>query len=79
MGQILILHHGNTLVLQGRSFNPVESLQAIAKEKCVVAYGTPTMWVSQNEKETQVTLEETLLDVVNVTTAQKCVAQTLCG
>lgn len=45
MGQMLILHTGNTLVLEERSFNPIKSLEAIAQEKCAVTYGTPTMWV----------------------------------
>lgn len=50
MGQLFMLHGGNTLILQGRSFNPVKSLEAIAKEKCNVIYGTPTMWVSRIKK-----------------------------
>jgi len=49
MGNILILHSGSTLVIEERSFNPIKSLKAIAQEKCTLAYGTPTMWVSKDK------------------------------
>nr|XP_034174476.1 medium-chain acyl-CoA ligase ACSF2, mitochondrial isoform X1 [Osmia lignaria] len=45
-GLLSSLNAGITLVLQGRSFNPVQSLQAIVQEKCNVVYGTPTMWIN---------------------------------
>jgi len=51
MGQLLILHTGSTLVMEERSFNPIKTLEAIAREKCAITYGTPTMWVSKNETD----------------------------
>lgn len=46
LGQISTLHAGCTLILPGRSFNPVDSLKVIVEEKCDVTYGTPTMWIN---------------------------------
>ncbi|EFN78596.1 Acyl-CoA synthetase family member 2, mitochondrial [Harpegnathos saltator] len=46
MVQMAILHTGETIVLEARSFNPVSSLKAIAKEGCTWTYGTPTMWAN---------------------------------
>ncbi|XP_012252617.2 medium-chain acyl-CoA ligase ACSF2, mitochondrial-like [Athalia rosae] len=45
MGQVASLYSGATTVLAGPSFNGKEAVNAIAKEKCSVIYGTPTMWV----------------------------------
>jgi len=49
MGQLLVFHTGNTLVIEEYSFDPVKTLKAIAQEKCAITYGTPTMWVSKNK------------------------------
>ena len=38
-------HAGSTLILPAPTFNPVNSLDAIVKEKCSAVFGTPTMWV----------------------------------
>lgn len=46
MAQLCVLHSGSTLVLEARSFDPVKSVEAIARENCDVAYGTPTMWIN---------------------------------
>ncbi|XP_012270519.1 acyl-CoA synthetase family member 2, mitochondrial isoform X2 [Orussus abietinus] len=46
MAEILCLHAGTTIVLEGPTFNPKNSLHAVAKEKCTVMYGTPTMWIN---------------------------------
>ncbi|XP_034945847.1 medium-chain acyl-CoA ligase ACSF2, mitochondrial [Chelonus insularis] len=40
------VYSGSTLVLESPTFNPKNSIDTIAKEKCSVAYGTPTMWVN---------------------------------
>ncbi|XP_046474559.1 medium-chain acyl-CoA ligase ACSF2, mitochondrial isoform X1 [Neodiprion pinetum] len=45
MGQVTSLQCGATVILAGQSFNSKESVNAIAREKCTVIYGTPTMWV----------------------------------
>lgn len=37
---------GMTFVLESPIFNPKNSIETIVNEKCTVAYGTPTMWVS---------------------------------
>ncbi|XP_029159347.1 acyl-CoA synthetase family member 2, mitochondrial isoform X1 [Nylanderia fulva] len=56
MANILILHTGNTLVIEDRSFNPVKTLKAIAQEKCAITYGTPTMWVNLLEAQQRLQL-----------------------
>ncbi|XP_011173564.1 medium-chain acyl-CoA ligase ACSF2, mitochondrial isoform X2 [Solenopsis invicta] len=56
MGQVLILHKGNAVVIEERSFNPVKTLKAIAQEKCAITYGTPTMWVNLIEAQQRLQL-----------------------
>ncbi|KYN04981.1 Acyl-CoA synthetase family member 2, mitochondrial, partial [Cyphomyrmex costatus] len=56
MGQLLVFHMGNTLVIEERSFNPVKTLEAIAQEKCAITYGTPTMWVNLIEAQQRLQL-----------------------
>lgn len=43
---MVMLQAGTTLVLESPSFNPVKSIEAMVKEKCEIAYGTPTMWIN---------------------------------
>ncbi|KZC09788.1 Acyl-CoA synthetase family member 2, mitochondrial, partial [Dufourea novaeangliae] len=43
---LVMLHSGIAFVLESRSFNPVKSIEAMVKEKCEIAYGTPTMWIN---------------------------------
>ncbi|XP_017303526.1 acyl-CoA synthetase family member 2, mitochondrial-like, partial [Diaphorina citri] len=45
MGILNAMNHGSTTVVPAPSFKPMDSLRAIAKEKCTVLYGTPTMYV----------------------------------
>ncbi|XP_018374347.1 PREDICTED: acyl-CoA synthetase family member 2, mitochondrial [Trachymyrmex cornetzi] len=56
MGQLLVFHTGNTLVIEEHSFNPVKTLKAIAQEKCAITYGTPTMWVNLIEAQQRLQL-----------------------
>ncbi|XP_072756269.1 acyl-CoA synthetase family member 2, mitochondrial isoform X1 [Anoplolepis gracilipes] len=56
MANLLILHTGSTLVIEERFFNPIKSLKAIAREKCAVTYGTPTMWIQLLEAQQQLQL-----------------------
>ncbi|XP_011692138.1 PREDICTED: acyl-CoA synthetase family member 2, mitochondrial [Wasmannia auropunctata] len=56
MGQLLVFNMGNTLVLEGRSFDPVKTLEAVAQEKCTITYGTPTMWVNLLEAQQRLQL-----------------------
>ncbi|CAB0033956.1 unnamed protein product [Trichogramma brassicae] len=37
-------HAGSTVVLEGPTFNPARSIDAIVRHKCDVTFGTPTMW-----------------------------------
>ncbi|XP_076296564.1 acyl-CoA synthetase family member 2 [Lasioglossum baleicum] len=43
---LVMLHAGTTIVLESPSFNPVKSIEVMVKEKCEIAYGTPTMWIN---------------------------------
>uniref|UniRef100_A0A8D8QYQ4 Medium-chain acyl-CoA ligase ACSF2, mitochondrial n=2 Tax=Cacopsylla melanoneura TaxID=428564 RepID=A0A8D8QYQ4_9HEMI len=45
MGILNAMNHGNTVVVPASSFKSIDSLKAIANEKCTVLYGTPTMYV----------------------------------
>lgn len=45
MGMLNAMNHGCTTVVPAPIFKPIESLKAIAQEKCTVLYGTPTMYV----------------------------------
>ncbi|KAK2586052.1 hypothetical protein KPH14_012049 [Odynerus spinipes] len=56
LGQISILHAGCTTVLEGRSFNPVKSLEVMAEEKCDITYGTPTMWINLIDAQQRLSL-----------------------
>lgn len=44
-GCMVAFNTGMTLVLESPTFNPKKSIETIVKEKCTLAYGTPTMWV----------------------------------
>ena len=46
MGVLASFHAGATIVLEGPSYNPKLSVEAIIREKCTATFGTPTMWVS---------------------------------
>lgn len=48
---IAAYEYGSTLILPSASFDAELSLQAIHKEKCVVIYGTPTMYVDLVNKQ----------------------------
>ncbi|CAD6208854.1 GSCOCG00010683001-RA-CDS [Cotesia congregata] len=45
-GCMVAFNTGMTLVLESPTFNPKKSIETIVKEKCTLAYGTPTMWVN---------------------------------
>uniref|UniRef100_A0A0C9RZN2 Medium-chain acyl-CoA ligase ACSF2, mitochondrial n=1 Tax=Fopius arisanus TaxID=64838 RepID=A0A0C9RZN2_9HYME len=50
---------GATLVIESPIFNPKATINAIAKEKCTGAYGTPTMWINATnaQKNTNAPME----------------------
>nr|XP_029709408.1 acyl-CoA synthetase family member 2, mitochondrial-like isoform X2 [Aedes albopictus] len=45
VGVLTAFTYGTTIVLPGARYKPMESLEAIVKEKCTAIYGTPTMYV----------------------------------
>lgn len=45
-GLLTPFYSGYTTVLQGRSFNPIDALETIVREKCTMNFGTPTMWIN---------------------------------
>ncbi|KAF7990243.1 hypothetical protein HCN44_000048 [Aphidius gifuensis] len=45
---------GSTFVLQSPTFNPKHAIDAIVKEKCTIAFGTPTMWVNMLDVQERV-------------------------
>ncbi|XP_014603824.1 PREDICTED: acyl-CoA synthetase family member 2, mitochondrial [Polistes canadensis] len=55
-GQLNTLLSGCTLILESRSFDPLKSLQVMAKEKCDITYGTPTMWINMIDVQQQLHL-----------------------
>ncbi|XP_015113324.1 acyl-CoA synthetase family member 2, mitochondrial [Diachasma alloeum] len=52
-GLMAMFHSGSTLVIESQTFNPRASIEAIAREKCTGAFGTPTMWVNMMSIQSQ--------------------------
>ncbi|SMF58641.1 fatty-acyl-CoA synthase [Tistlia consotensis] len=46
LGGLAALVHGSALVLPGESFDPIETLAAIAAERCTALYGVPMMFIA---------------------------------
>lgn len=55
------LYHGTTVVLPSGSYSPERTLEALAKEKCTIVCGTPTMFVDltscQEKSKKEIALE----------------------
>lgn len=49
MGVLGCITHGSAMVFPGESFDPLETLQAAAEEKCTALYGVPTMFIAELE------------------------------
>ncbi|MBC2643310.1 MULTISPECIES: AMP-binding protein [unclassified Rhodococcus (in: high G+C Gram-positive bacteria)] len=47
MGNLACTSHGATMVIPGRSFDPVATLQAVEAERCTSLYGVPTMFIAE--------------------------------
>lgn len=47
MGNLGCLTHGATMVLPAPHFSPLQTLQAIATERCTAVYGVPTMFIAE--------------------------------
>ncbi|XP_058818355.1 medium-chain acyl-CoA ligase ACSF2, mitochondrial-like isoform X2 [Topomyia yanbarensis] len=62
-GSIAALNYGSTLVFPGEGFRASESLMAIAKEKCSIIYGTPTMYVDLLNEYHKMNLKLPVMDI----------------
>ena len=51
MGNLACITHGSTMVYPSAVFNPLDSLKAIAQERCTASYGVPTMYIAMLEHE----------------------------
>lgn len=47
MGNLACLAHGATMVYPGQSFEPLAVLEAVARERCDILYGVPTMFIAE--------------------------------
>ena len=47
MGNLGALTHGAAMVYPGEAFDPLATLQAVARERCTALYGVPTMFIAQ--------------------------------
>ncbi len=51
IGNLGCLTHGAAMVYPSAAFHPLDSLKAIAQEKCTALYGVPTMFIAMLEHE----------------------------
>ncbi len=47
MGNLTCVSHGATMVLPAPHFSPIQTLEAVASEKCTALHGVPTMFVAE--------------------------------
>jgi fatty-acyl-CoA synthase len=47
LGNLAITTHGATIVIPNWTFDPVLTLEAVAKERCTSLYGVPTMFIAE--------------------------------
>jgi fatty-acyl-CoA synthase len=47
MGNLACVTHGATMVLPAPHFSPINTLEAVAKERCTALHGVPTMFVAE--------------------------------
>ena len=47
MGNLACLAHGATMVYPGAGFEPLAVLEAVARERCDILYGVPTMFIAE--------------------------------
>ncbi|XP_065085654.1 medium-chain acyl-CoA ligase ACSF2, mitochondrial-like [Ochlerotatus camptorhynchus] len=74
VGVLTAFTHGTTVVLPGARYKPMESLEAIVKEKCTAIYGTPTMYVDLVNKVRETNFELPPVDLA-VTGGATCSPQ----
>ncbi len=49
MGVLGCITHGSAMIFPGEAFDPIETLRAVAGEKCTALYGVPTMFIAELE------------------------------
>ena len=47
MGSLACVTHGSTMVIPSEYFDPLQTLEAIASERCTAVHGVPTMFIAQ--------------------------------
>ena len=47
MGSLACVTHGSTMVIPSEYFEPLQTLEAIASERCTAVHGVPTMFIAQ--------------------------------
>ena len=47
LGNLGCVTHGSTMVVPAEYFDPLKTLTAVARERCTVLYGVPTMFIAQ--------------------------------
>ena len=47
MGSLACVVHGSTMVIPSEYFDPLQTLTAIAQERCTAVHGVPTMFIAQ--------------------------------
>jgi fatty-acyl-CoA synthase len=47
LGNLACVTHGATMVLPAPHFSPIQTLEAVAKERCTALHGVPTMFVAE--------------------------------
>ena len=47
MGSLTCVTHGSTMVIPSEYFDPLQTLEAVASERCTAVHGVPTMFIAQ--------------------------------
>ena len=47
IGNLACMTHGSAMVLPGEGFDPFQTLETVAKERCTALYGVPTMFIAE--------------------------------
>src|SRR5207249_5686501 len=47
LGNLACVTHGATMVLPAPHFSPLQTLEAVAQERCSALYGVPTMFIAE--------------------------------
>jgi fatty-acyl-CoA synthase len=49
LGNLACVTHGATMVIPAPHFSPLQTLQAVAQERCTALHGVPTMFIAELE------------------------------